>query len=274
MKLRKLTGFLGAEVWDADPTAPVLKDLLAEHLVLVLRGQHLDLPAQKRLTQVFGPLMQLPYVVPMAGEPDVIAVLKEADERQPSVFGGAWHSDFSFLENPPAGSVLNAVEVPKVGGDTAFTSMAAAYRSLPARLRDFVDGRRVVHLGAPYGVKHAPPEEDQVKGAIKMSRGDPTADVERFHPTVITHPATGERALFVNPTYTVRFEDMTVEDSAPILAELYAHATRPDFQCRVRWAAGDVTIWDNRMTLHYATNDYDGVRRLLYRTTFTADPPS
>lgn len=281
MRIDRLTGFMGAEISDVDLTQPIsddlaqaLRDALGAHQMIVLRGQHLSITDQKRLTRVFGPIMRLPYVEPMVDDADVIAVLKEAHEINVGVFGGDWHSDFSFLSNPPAGSVLNAVEVPTVGGDTVWSSQVAAYTSLPAELKSIVDGRNAMHLGAPYGVKHAPPLEERSGGSIKMTRGDPQADRETAHPAVITDPATGRKALFVNPIYTTRLDGMSEAESAPLLARLFKHATKPDFSCRLRWSAGDVAVWDNRMTLHYATNDYDGVRRLLYRTTFQGSPPA
>ena len=109
----------------------------------------------------------------------------------------------------------------------------------------------------------------QVDKHIKFMR----TDREILHPAVVTDPASGRQALFLNPIYTTRFDGMTEAESTPILEAIYKHCTRPDFSCRVRWQAGDVAIWDNRMCLHYATNDYDGVRRLLYRTTFAGDRP-
>ena len=281
MRVDRLTGFMGAEIGGLDLKQPIsddlaaaLRDALGAHQMIVMRDQHLSIADQKRLTRVFGPIMQLPYVQPMEDDPEVIAVLKEASEVNVGVFGGDWHSDFSFLPNPPAGSVLNAVEVPAVGGDTVWSSQVAAYDSLPGDLRAIVDGRKAVHLGAPYGVKHAPPENERSGASIKMTRGDPEADKETLHPAVVTDPVTGRRALFVNPIYTTRLDGMTEAESAPILAALFKHATRPDFSCRLRWQAGDVAVWDNRMSLHYATNDYDGVRRLLYRTTFQGPPPA
>lgn len=280
MQLQRMTGFTGAEISGVDLKQPIgddlagaLSDALGQHQMIVFRAQHLGLGDQKRLTRVFGPLMQLPYVEPMKDDPDVIAVLKEADEINVGVFGGDWHSDFSFLPNPPAGSVLNAVEVPEVGGDTVWASQVAAYESLPADLREIIDGREAIHLGAPYGVKHAPPADARSGASIKMTRGDPEADKETRHPAVITDPKTGRKALFVNPIYTVRLAGMSVEESAPVLAALFKHAAKPDFSCRLRWQPGDVAVWDNRMSLHYATNDYDGVRRLLYRTTWSGDAP-
>lgn len=280
MQVTKMTGYIGAEITglalsgDITPdVAAALRDALGAHHMIVLRGQQLDLAAQKRLTGIFGAPMQLPYVTPVPGDPDVIAVLKQAHERNTGVFGGEWHSDFSFLNSPPAGSVLNAVEIPQVGGDTVWSAQTAAFETLPTELKTFVEGRTAVHVGKPYGVRHAPPERDRANSSIKMARGDPEADRETLHPAVITDPQTGRRALFVNPIYVTRFADMSEQDSAQYLEALYKHATRPDFSCRLKWQVGDVAIWDNRMTLHYATNDYDGIRRLLYRTTFSGPPP-
>lgn len=268
--IKKLTGLIGAEIFGPDLAQPIdehtkqaLRNALTDHQMIVLRGQHLSISDQKRLTAIFGLPMQLPYVEPIHDDPEVIAVLKEPHEQNTGVFGGAWHSDFSFLKNPPAGSVLNAIEVPDVGGDTVWSNQVAAYNYLPAELRDIVDDRRAVHIGTPYGVKHVPPIEQQANSSIRMTRGDPDADREILHPAVVTDPINGRRALFLNPIYTTRFEGMSEAESLPILDELYKHATRPDFSCRLRWQSGDVAIWDNRMTLHYATNDYDGVRRLL-----------
>lgn len=276
----RLTGFLGAEVSGLDLRAlddpalrSALRAALAEHHVLVIRDQQLSLDDQKRLTAVFGDLMRLPYVAPMADDPAVIAVLKEAHETGGGVFGGEWHSDFSFLENPPAGSVLNAAEIPPVGGDTVWASQVAAFETLPEHLKALLDGRGAVHVGKPYGVKFAPPAKTRSNASIRMTRGDPEADREVIHPAVVTDPETGARALFLNPIYTTRFDGMTEEESRPFLEQIYKHATRPDFSVRHKWRPGDIVIWDNRMTLHYATNDYAGSRRLLYRTTFHRSPP-
>jgi len=128
-------------------------------------------------------------------------------------------------------------------------------------------------VGAPYGVKHAPPPDLKLSRSIRMRRGDSGADRETVHPAVRTHPWTGRRALFVNPIYTTRLEGLSVEESRPLLQRLYGHAVRPEFTCRFRWTPGAVAIWDNRTTLHYAINDYDGQRRLMYRTTFAGERP-
>ena len=278
LNIHPMTGTIGAEIDGvdlneliADGLAEALRQALWRYQVIVFRDQHLDITAQKRLTEIFGPIMRLPYVVPIEDDPEVIAVLKEASEQNVGVFGGDWHSDFSFLESPPAGSVLNAVEVPPYGGDTVWANQVAAFEALAPDLKDVLDGRDAIHVGKPYGAKYAPPEEERANGSVRMTRGDPDADREIRHPAVVTHPQSGRRALFLNPIYTVRLDGMTEAESAPVLERIYKHAIRPEFCCRLRWSPGTVAVWDNRMTLHYAVNDYDGSRRLLYRTTF-AEP--
>ncbi|SMF83239.1 taurine dioxygenase [Tistlia consotensis] len=276
--LEPVTPRLGARLTGLDLGQPIsealaedLRQTLAERLVLFLPGQNLSMAALKRATAVFGPLTRVPYIAPSPEDPDVVAVLKEADEAKIATFGGDWHSDFSFLERPPGGSLLQAVELPPVGGDTLWADQVTAWATLPEDLKEILTDRRAIQTGAPYGVSRAP--SGALSRSIRITRGDPEADRERAHPAVRRHPVSGRAALFVNPTYTTRLDGMTEQESAPILARLYAHMTRPEFCCRHRWRPGDLTIWDNRATLHFAVNDYDGHRRLLWRTTFEGEVP-
>ena len=273
MQIHPITGLFGAEITGvdlsdpiADATAGALRDALAEHLVIVLRGQSLDVEGHRALTRVFGAPAVNPYGPGPAAHPEMTYVIKEAHERT-GVFGGGWHTDLSFLDQPPGGSVLCAVEVPPYGGDTMFASQQAAWDSLPSALKDLVDGRTAAHVGKPYGIKWAPPLEEQaMKGSTK--RGDPDADRERMHPMVLTHPVTGRKGLYINPTYTLRLDGLNEEMSRPILAELFAHATLPEHTLRLRWETGMVAIWDNYATQHYAINDYHGHRREMRRIAF------
>jgi taurine dioxygenase len=274
-----LTGRIGAEITGvdlaeevSDDLAAELRDALARHQVIFFRDQHLTIDEQKRLTLAFGPMMRAPYVTPMEDEPEVIRVLKEAEEGG-GVFGGDWHTDFSFLEQPPAGSLLNAVETPAVGGDTLWVSQAAAWDALPEDLKGLLLGREAIHVGKPYGAKWAPPLEERAGASMTMARGDPSADEERRHPAVLENPVTGRRMLFLNPTYVARLDGLSEAESRPILQAVQDHATRPDFCCRFRWSAGTLAVWDNLATQHYAVNDYQGQRRLMYRTTFLGPKP-
>jgi len=277
---RPLTGTIGAEIDGVDLTQPFsdalaaeLRAALARHLVIFFRDQHIDLERQKALTGVFGEAAPLPYVEPIEDDPEVIAVLKEADEGG-GVFGGDWHSDFSFLERPPAGSVLSAVEIPPFGGDTVWANQAAAYDALPDPMKLLLADRDAIHVGKPYGVRWAPPEKERSGASIAMTRGDPKADEERRHPAVLTDPVSGRKSLYLNPIYVTRLDGLSEAESRPYLDQIRIHATRPEFCCRFRWSAGTVAVWDNYATLHYAVNDYFGHRRLLYRTTWFGAPPA
>ena len=241
--------------------------------MLFIHGQQLDLDALLAFSRRFGKLMRLPYIKPCDGYPDIIRVLKQADEINMGTFGGDWHSDFSFLEAPPKISILYADEIPPRGGDTLWIDMARACAQLPPDLRDKLEGRHAIHTGTPYGIKHAPAEDTQFRGSIQIERNNAEADRETRHPALCRHPETGEETLFVNPTYTTRIEGYATEQSDALLAALYRHCTRPEFGCRFKWEAGVIALWDNRNTLHYAVNDYDGYRRCLYRTTIAGDPP-
>jgi alpha-ketoglutarate-dependent taurine dioxygenase len=275
---RACPGALGAEVEGIDVREcraadfAELRAALDRHLVLFFRGQRLDREQHKAFTRGFGPLCRVPFVAPMADDPDVIAVLKEADETGIANFGGDWHSDFSCLEAPPMGSVLYALEVPPVGGDTLWANMCLAYERLPTATRDRLDGLTAVHTGRPYGTKAALKVPNPAR-SIRIARDDPAADLMTPHPLVRVHPATGRRALFVNPIYTSHIEGLPAAESKSLLASLYRHASRPEFTWRHRWRPGDLVVWDNRVTLHYACNDYDGQRRLLHRTTIAGEPP-
>ena len=247
-------------------------DALDVHGVLFVRDQRLTPDDQVALTARFGTVLRVPYITHLVEHPDVIAVLKEADEQNISTFGGTFHSDFSFLPEPPSLTLLYALELPSVGGDTIWSNQNAAYDALSVGMRRLLDPLRAVHTGWPHGTQ-GPAPGSAVSRSVGMVRNDPSADREVLHPVVRVHPVTGRRALFVNPVYTQRFETMTDAESQPILQFLFAHAVRPEFTCRLRWEPGTLAIWDNRSLMHVALNDYDGSRRLLHRTTVAGDRP-
>ncbi len=272
----RLPGAFGVEIAGIDLAGALDEDArravraaFAKHALLVFRDQRLDPETQLDVTRLFGPVTRVPYVQGMAGHPDVIAVIKEADETGIEVFGGDWHSDFSFLPSPPAASLLYAVEVPERGGDTSFADLRLAFEALPAARCDSLRALDAVHSGWPYGAKFRP-DAARVTRSIGMTRGDPDADREYRHPVVRRHRPSGREALFVNPIYTLRIDGLAEADSEATLSELYAHATGERFTTRVSWRPGTLVVWDNRCTLHRASNDYDGQRRELHRTS-TAD---
>jgi taurine dioxygenase len=258
---------LSDDVWAA------LRAAIDAHRVVVIRDQSLSPDEQKSFSRRLGPLVPLPYIKPLAGHPEVIAVLKEADEVKISTFGSWWHADFSYLEEPPVHSILHALELPPKGGDTLFADLCAAYDALSPGMKRLLEPLDVMHSGFVYGTRTVTDGERSLARGVVIARGNPEADIERPHPLVRVHAPTGRRALFANPTYTTRLDGMTAAESKPLLDFLYAHMTRPEFTLRQRWRPGDVLVWDNRAVIHLAVNDYDGYRRLLHRTTAGRERP-
>lgn len=196
-------------------------------------------------------------------------MLKEKDEKD--AIGEGWHTDHSYDAAPALGSILHAIEVPPHGGDTLFVSMGAAYEALSAEMRRFLDRLTAVHSSRHVFGSTAMNSEAVKSGRLRNAEA---AIQDARHPVVIVHPLSGRRVLFVNPVFTTHIEGLSAEESAAILTMLYAHCQQPEFQCRVRWRTGDVTMWDNRATWHKAINDYHGFRRLMHRVTVEGVPLS
>lgn len=278
MRIEPVTPHLGAEVYGFDPRQASegaweeIRDCFTRHTVLFFRDLDLTPPEQVAMTARFGTPFRVPYVEHMKEHPAIIAVLKEADEQRISTFGGTWHSDFSFLDRPPMATLLYAREIPQVGGDTLWANQYLAFEALSPTYQNMLMGMRAIQSGWPHGT-NGPKGEEGLSRSIKMVRGDASADQEIAHPIVRRHPASGRLALFVNPVYTQRIEGMNEAESAPILRYLFEHAVKPEFTCRLRWQPGTMALWDNRVTLHLAINDYDGQRRLLHRTTVAGEAP-
>lgn len=275
MDVRPLTGTTGAEVFGVDVATATdaqieqLRDVWHEHLVLAIRGQNLTIDQQVDFTLRIGPFGDTPFIEPVDGYPNVIMVVKEASEV--ANFGGAWHSDWSFQPQPPSATILYAIEVPEAGGDTAFANMAVAYDTLSDEMKQQVAGLTALHSATlPYGANGL---YSKVNPAGMTIRTSAEGDEVYAHPLVRVHPATGRPMLFCNPTYTIGIEGMDDAESRPLLASLYAHSTRLEFTCRVRWQPGTLTMWDNRAVMHYAVNDYRGVRREMRRTTVAGESP-
>ncbi len=278
MDVRPLAPACGAEVFGIDLVAASALEMqavwqaMACHSVLFFRHQKLTPTQQLEVTQRFGTILRVPYIQHLDDYPDIIAVRKEADERKISTFGGTWHSDFSFLDEPPSFTLLYALELPALGGDTLWASQYAAYEALSPGLQKLLDPLRAIQSAWPHGTK-GPGAGTAVSRSIGMVRGDPGADREIAQPVVRVHPVTGRKALFVNPVYTQYFEGMTEAESRPLLQYLFQHAVQAEFTCRLRWVSGTLAVWDNRCLLHLAVNDYDGSRRLLHRTTVAGERP-
>ena len=203
----------------------------------------------------------------IADFPEIIEVKKLEHER--TAFGAVWHSDTTYLERPPMGSMLLAREVPPYGGDTLFASMYAAHDALSDTMKGMLAGLRAVNSSAKADASTT--REDRIRAAgADAARADRVAE----HPVVRTHPETGRKALYVNLGHTMRFSGMTEAESAPLLDFLFRHQVRPEFTCRFSRQPGSIAFWDNRCTQHNPVNDYHGYRRLMHRITLAGDVPA
>jgi taurine dioxygenase len=267
--VRPVTPHIGAEVDGIDLAAPLsnrqVQDLhaaLAAHLVLLFRDQKLTPQTLTALGRQFGALHLHPNVPGPPGYPELLPV--HADAHAKRIAGEAWHSDVSCDAEPPMGSILHLHTVPEVGGDTLFSSACAAYDALSPQLRALLDGLTATHDGAP--VYRSQNARD---GIDDRGRSYPNAT----HPVVREHPVTGRRALFVNAFFTVRINELPAAESRAILAFLFEHLARPEFQMRFRWRANSVAFWDNRGAQHMALWDYYPHTRSGYRVTIKGDRP-
>ena len=241
-----------------------IRTAFLEHQVIFFRDQKLD-PAQfMAFARRMGRPIEYPFVKGIDGFPEVIEVKKLEHER--SNFGGIWHSDTSYLQEPPMGSMLLARELPPYGGDTIFASQYLAYEALSEGMRRVLERLVAVNSSAKADVTKT--REDRVK-----ERGARSEELVAEHPVVRTHPETGRKALYVNVAHTARFKGMTEEESLPLLNFLFQHQVKPEFTCRFQWRAGSLAFWDNRCVQHNPVNDYHGYRRVMHRITLAGDVP-
>ena len=273
MKIEKLSTALGAEIHGVDlagdltdAAVAAIRSALLEHLVVFFREQALT-PAQfLAFAQRIGEPIEYPFIKGLPDHPLIIPVVKLEHER--SNFGGVWHSDTTYLDTPPMGSMLLAREVPAAGGDTLFANQYLAYEALSEGMRRLLDGLTAVNSSAKADVTQS--REDRMRSdAREDARREYTAE----HPVVRTHPETGRKALYVNTGHTVRFAGMSEDESAPLLEFLFRHQIKPEFTCRFRWRPGSLAFWDNRAAQHYPLNDYHGERRVMHRITLKGDRP-
>ena len=253
----------------ADEVESILQ-LLDEHLVVAFPDQPMDLDRLEAFTDELGGRDITPYIAAVDGRPHVIRVIKEpSDELN---FANAWHTDLSYLSAPPAYTVLHARDVPPAGGDTMWANQYLAYETLPDSVKEQIDGLRATHsAGMAYGTGGYL-EAVAAKSSMTV---EPSLDAHatETHPLVIRHPRTGRPALYANAVYTTGIEGMDADEARSLLARLTAHATHPNFTCRLRWEPNMLTIWDNSATQHFAINDYAGERRELFRTSVAGTEP-
>jgi taurine dioxygenase len=272
LTISPLTPLIGAEISGVDLAAPLgpaetsaLRQALLDWKVLFFRDQDITTDQHLAFARHFGALEVHPFAPSKPGYPEVLAITHDRDSRGRE---NTWHSDVTWRVEPSLGSILRAVEVPPVGGDTLFADMAAAYDGLSDEVKAEIDGKVAVH------------DFTHFRAGLRR-RGAGEAEIEAFnrayprpeHPVVRTHPETGRKALYVNAAFTLHIVGMDKARSDALLAHLYAQAAIPEYQCRFRWETNSVAFWDNRASQHYAASDYWPAVRRMERVTVVGDRP-
>lgn len=242
-----------------------IKQTFSQHGLVFFRDQKMSETDHINLAGCFGDINVNRFFSSHPDFPQIAMVSKEPD--QIANIGGGWHTDHSYDQEPALGSILVAKELPESGGDTWFTSMYKAYDSLSDGLKKNLEGLSAVH-----SAKHVfgPQGGYDTAGSAGGRIGNAGATLELkdpIHPVVINHPLSGRKALYVNAAFTLRFDGWTAEESAPLLAYLYAQAIAEENLTRFKWEKGSVAFWDNRAMWHFAQNDYPGQRRVMHRVT-------
>ena len=283
-----LAAAMGAEIRGvnvanvSDAAFAEIEHALFRHKMIFFRAQRIDDAEHKDFSRRFGPFAEDAYTVGVRGHPEVQPVIKEADDTSAMVFGSGWHTDSPFLAEPPAISTLRAVEVPPYGGDTLWANCALAYRLLSDTMRTMIAGLRVhfsmrdVLASAQQNVEQRDTPIGHLAATRDLAQLPESLAVKvhgNMHPLVRTHPVTGEKALYVDGSYAIGFEGLEQAEAAPLLRFLVEHITQPAFTCRLRWEPDTLTLWDNRLCVHQAFNDYAGHRREMYRTTVAGERP-
>ena len=270
IQVKKIAGSLGAEIYNVDlrslndSTTKDIRQALLDHKVIFFRNQDLTPEEFLKFSAHFGQPVEYPFVKGIDGYPEIIQVLKRENER--TNFGGVWHCDTLYLDQPPMGTILLARELPPYGGDTLFANQVAAYNALSDGLKSTLSSLKAVNTSAKADASKT--REDRIKDS-----GHKTEDLVSYHPAVRTHPETGNKSLYVNVAHTERFDGWTQEESAPLLKFLFEHQVKPEFTCRFRWEPGSIAFWDNRAAQHNPINDYHGFKRSMHRITLAGDTP-
>jgi len=270
--LKPLTPTIGAEVEGLDLRGPLagevidgLRAALLDWKVLFFRDQPIDTEQHLAFARRFGELEIHPFTANKPGYPEILVL--HHDEARPGT-QNHWHSDVTWREEPSLGSILRAVEIPPVGGDTLFADMYAAYEGLPDDIKAKIEGRSAVHAATGFM------NRKRASGASAEELAELAAKYPAVeHPIVRTHPETGRKGLYVNTLFTKHIVGMAPEQSSALLAYLYSRASIPEYQCRFRWRANSIAFWDNRASQHYAASDYWPAVRIVERATIVGDRP-
>ncbi|AZE08599.1 Alpha-ketoglutarate-dependent taurine dioxygenase [Pseudomonas chlororaphis subsp. aureofaciens] len=274
LTITPLSSALGAQISGVDISQPLaseqrdaIEQALLQHQVLFFRDQPIDPQQQARFAANFGDLHIHPIYPNVPEQPEVLILdTAQIDVRDNAI----WHTDVTFLPTPALGAVLSAKLLPAYGGDTLWASSIAAYEALSKPMKNLLQGLTATHEF----IKSFPLErfgntpEDLARWEEAKRKNPPLS-----HPVIRTHPVSGRKSLFVNEGFTTRINELSDSESEVILKLLFAHATRPEFTIRWRWQTHDVAFWDNRVTQHYAVDDYRPQRRVMHRATILGDVP-
>jgi taurine dioxygenase len=274
VQIRPLTPCIGAVIEGVDLARPMSEDLLEEvrhallrHKVIFFQDQHITPVQHRDFAARFGPLHTHPLYPGVPEAPELFILDNHAGNPTDN---DAWHTDITFIETPPMASILYAKHLPLLGGDTVWSDMKAAFEALSPPMRDFLTSLDAVHDFA-----RGFPARGRVAGAAGAAKH--AEEVENhppvLHPVVRTHPETGDDGLFVNYGFTERIKGLRRKESDAILNMLFEHIQKPEFLVRWRWTDNAVAFWDNRVTQHYAVNDYLPHRRVMNRATVLGDRP-
>jgi taurine dioxygenase len=285
IEVKPLAAAMGAEILgvevgrESEAQFAEIEDALFRHKMIYFRGQRIGHAEHHSFSRRFGPFAEDAYTDGMPGFREVQPLIKEADDKSEHIFGSGWHTDSPFLTEPPAITMLRSVEIPPYGGDTMWANSALAWNMLSDTMRSMIAGLRV-HFSMRDVLESAQANAEQRNSpvgrlaALKELPESVQVKVRgNVHPLVRTHARSGEKALYVDPSYAIGLEGMKPDEAAPLLKYLCDHLTQPAFTCRLRWEPDMVALWDNRLCLHQAFNDYQGYRREMYRTTVAGEKP-
>ena len=272
LQIKKVTRVIGAEISGVSLKEPLhpedraaIEAALLEHHVLFFRDQDITPEEQVAFSRQFGTISTPPFTPKYSKSPDYIVL----DQTTPEGEGADnWHSDNTFMAEPPLGSILKAVLLPETGGDTCFANMVVAYEALSEPIRAMLDGLKAEHDITKPLQKAIAAGHSEAKLSDVQAKWPPVQ-----HPVVRTHPVTGNKALFVNGNSTTRLLGISERENQMLLPFLLDHVRSPAFQCRFRWDAHSIAFWDNRSTQHYAVPDYRE-RRIMHRVTLAGDRPA
>ena len=266
-----VSGALGAEITGVDISLPLDAEVVSEirkallnHLVIFFQNQVITPQQQLNFAVQFGLPIEYPQLKGLPECPLVTEVIKL--EHETMNFGGVWHSDTTYLQQPPMASMLYAIEIPPYGGDTLFSNQYMAYETLSDGLKKTLSELVAVNTSSKPEVSMT--REDRMREA-----GMELNILSASHPAVRTHPETGSKALYVNKAHTTHFKDWTELESKSFLEFLFHHQVRTEFTCRFSWEKNSLAFWDNRCVQHNPVNDYQGFRRIMHRVTIAGGKP-